>query len=208
MERAEFYLDAVPASPDGKAVEETEDGDLIIEGTASDFSLDREGEAFAPGAFQKAIQDFLAGGAPLLYHHHNDQQLGRVLDLRPEPDRLYFKAIVPKPAESSPLADVYTKIKRGMMRTVSVRGFFEKAANGLIEKADLAEISVTPLPVNPRALFAVAQKAFAEDDFELSPEDQQRVIEHLRGRLAETEGRFNRLAEIQAEAQRRATTEV
>ena len=171
-EIAEFTLDAT-LPHDAKSVIQREDGDLIIEGYASDFGIDRQDEAFEPGAFSKGIEAFLSGTAPLLYHHHNDQQLGRVLELEPRSDGLWMKAIVAKPAATSPLLDTYEKIRRGMMRGLSVRGFFRKRSGPggtRIHEADLAEISVTPIPVNPRTLFEVAQKAFDEADEDLEAE--------------------------------------
>jgi HK97 family phage prohead protease len=162
--QADFTLDAL-ADIGAKAVED-DSGDLIIEGLASDVGLDREDEAFEPGAFSKGIDAFLAGTAPLLYHHHNDQQLGTVTELVPTDTGLNFKAVVARPPESSPLFHVYTLIKRGMMNAVSVRGRFKKAVSGtktLISEADIFELSVTPLAVNPRTLFEVTSKAFAVD---------------------------------------------
>lgn len=152
-----------------------EDGDLIIEGLAADYSLDRQGEAFVPGCFEKAIGKFLAGSAPLCYHHKHDQQLGQVQALESRADGLYMKAVIPRPPESSPLLDIYNKIKRGMMKGVSVYGSAvrEMTANGpKIVDTDLQEISITPMPIGANTLIGVAQKAFPADfgDEGLSPE--------------------------------------
>lgn len=195
-EAREFFLDV--ALPEGKAVEA--DDDLIIEGYASDFDPDREDEAFEPGCFAKGVSDFLAGQASLLYHHHNDQQLGQVLELDQRPDGLWMKAVIPKPADSSPLLDIYNKVKRGMMKGVSVRGFFKRRqtpAGPRIYQADIAEISMTPFPVNPRALVAVAAKAYLgvdEVQSAVTPEDAAVVCDYFNMEFARLTAAFDQLA--------------
>lgn len=157
-----------------KALTETEDGDLIIEGIAADYEPDRVGEAFVPGVFAKAIEAFLSRGGPLMFHHKHDQQLGQVKELRETDKGLFIKAIVPKPADGSPLRDHYDKIKRGMMRGLSTWGtaIRERTRDGIkIVEVDLQEISVTPLPVGPNAMFNVAAKAFPADFAEVEDED-------------------------------------
>src|SRR3954468_1107894 len=70
------------ALPDGSSVEQTDGGDLIIEGWAADFEgVDRQGENFIPGAFERGIKSFLSGTASLNYHHKHDHVLGKVLSL-------------------------------------------------------------------------------------------------------------------------------
>jgi hypothetical protein len=66
------------------------------------------------------------------------------------------------------------------MKAVSVAGIFKRRmgedGRPRIYEADLSEISVTPFPVNPRALFTVAQKAFEnEPDPDPGAEPEQRA---------------------------------
>lgn len=209
MAQAEFNLGVT--LPLEKGLTEREDGDLIIEGLAADYSIDRQGEAFAPGCFEKAIGKFLERGAPLMYHHQHDKQLGQVLDLQSRADGLFIKAIIPKPADGSPLVDIYNKIKRGMMKGVSVFGSAERAMtpDGMrIVDTDLQEISITPMPVGPNSLIGVAQKAFPADfpcsdcgsSAALSPEEER----DLRARLDEKyEGIVGRLAKAVLNAKMR-----
>lgn len=193
LTEAPFELDLLAA--DAKAVQEREDGDLVIRGLASDIGLDRQDEAFEPGAFQKAIANFLGGQASLLYHHQNDFQIGQVTGLEQTPNGLEFTAVVPRPTDAKAL-DIYTKIKRGMMKAVSVRGRFKrrKGPDGLprIYEADLHEISVTPLPVNPRTLFAVAAKAFEAGPSEA---EQAAIREYLTARTDELAARVEALSQ-------------
>lgn len=160
LDSAPFVLDL---SLDTKAASDGDD--LYIEGWASDFEIDRQDEAFEPGAFEKSIQKFLSTNPALLYHHDYSKALGIVeqLDLRPE--GLWMRARVDAPAPGSWAEDVVRKIRKGTIKGLSVGGLFKRRrgpdGRPRIFDADLAEISVTPLPVNPRTLMAVAAKAFA-----------------------------------------------
>lgn len=182
MDQADFNLGV--SLPLEKALTETVDGDLLIEGLAADYSVDRQGEAFQPGCFEKAIGKFLERGGPLMYHHKHDQQLGQVTALESRADGLFIKATIPKPADGSPLGDIYNKIKRGMMKGVSVFGQCkrEMTPNGMrIVDTDLQEISITPMPIGPNTLIGVAQKAFPADFTEaaLSAEEEADLRKHF-----------------------------
>src|SRR4051812_21289706 len=65
--RYDFVVEG-KAVDDGAAqtITEDENGDLTIEGYAAVFEgEDRQGENFAPGAFQRGIKGFLSGSSPL-----------------------------------------------------------------------------------------------------------------------------------------------
>lgn len=162
-ETAPFQFDVML---DTKAVVSEEDGDLLIEGYASDYREDRDGEAFEPGCFQKSLQKYLDTNPVLLYHHKTSQALGQVLSARLDPNGLWVKARIDKPAPGSWAQDVFQKVKRGTIRGFSVGGQFKRRfteKGWKIHDADIVEISVTPTPVNPRTLHAVATKAFDDN---------------------------------------------
>jgi HK97 family phage prohead protease len=152
---------------DGKAVVEEDDTHLIVEGYAADFGFDRQDEAFEPGAFDEGMKAFMATNPIVCYHHKYDQALGEVLEWEKKAEGPWVKVRVDKPAPNTPLTDVYQKIKSGVIKGFSIGGRFHrrKGADGRtrIHKCDVAELSITPLPINPRTLFAVAGKAFGED---------------------------------------------
>ncbi|HST43481.1 MAG TPA: HK97 family phage prohead protease, partial [Conexibacter sp.] len=79
LDRYRFYAD-------GKALTtatELDSGDLIIEGWAAVFDgVDRQGENFAEGAFQRGIRTFLDRQASLNWHHRHEIGIGKVLELR------------------------------------------------------------------------------------------------------------------------------
>jgi HK97 family phage prohead protease len=175
---ADFLLDT-------KANVYEDDGSLYIEGFASDALPDRQDEFFDPDAFDASIKSYLDTNPVLLYHHDPSRALGRVLELRKQPDGLWMKAVIDPPTPGSWAEDVFNKVKRGTIKGLSVGGkFYRRVMNGkpMIHKADLMEISVTPMPVNPRTLFAVAGKAF--DD--LPSEDAETALE---SQISESLGR-------------------
>lgn len=162
-ERAPFQFDVVLGSK--AVVTQTSEGDLIIEGYASDYDNDRDGEAFEEGCFNKALETYMNTNPVILYHHKTSQALGQALEARLDQKGLWVKARIDKPAPNSWAQDVFQKIKRGTIRGFSVGGqFFRRLTpeGPRIFNADIHEISVTPTPVNPRTLYAVAQKAFAD----------------------------------------------
>lgn len=163
MDEKRSNFDLAVTLPVEKAV--SEDGDLHIEGIAADYEPDRQGEAFLPGAFDNAIQKYLDAGGPLCYHHKPSMQLGQVTEMRPTDGGLAMKAVIPKPDDPA-LLDIYKKIKRGMMRGLSLSGRALQRmtpAGPRIGEIDIQETSITPVPVGPGAMFKVAQKAFPDD---------------------------------------------
>lgn len=152
---------------DGKAVVEAEaDGCLRIEGYAAGFDRDRENEAFLPQVFERGFEKYFQSNPILCYHHHTDQALGVVEDARLDGKGLFIKAKLDDPEPGTPLADVYNKVKSGTIKGFSVGGIFKRKMTPhgpRIHKADIAEISVTPVPMEPGSLFALAGKAFGSE---------------------------------------------
>lgn len=163
---ADFQLDVVLDTK--AAVHEQDDGTTIIEGLASDFDFDRADEAFEPGVWEEAEKAFMRNPI-LLYHHKPDTAVGRVLEVTHKPgEGMWVKALIDAPEPGTFVADVVRKVRSGTIRAFSVGGIFKRrqGADGKprIHKVDWRELSITPLPVNPRTLFSVAGKAFEEDD--------------------------------------------
>jgi HK97 family phage prohead protease len=149
---------------------EADNGDLIIEGYAAVFEgVDRQGENFVDGAFQRGIKAFLDSTAALCFHHKHDQVLGKVLDLHEEEGKgLKMRARVDGAIKSHPvLGTYYQQIKNGTLNGLSVGGFFKRAmtdAGQRIADMDFTEISVTGVPVHTGPRFdVIAGKALASD---------------------------------------------
>jgi HK97 family phage prohead protease len=153
----------------GNIVTELDDGDLIIEGWAATFDgVDRQGENFTDGAFQRGIKAFLSGPAALCFHHKHEKVLGKVLDLEEvEGKGLRMRARVDGAIRTHPeLGTYYNQIKKGTLSALSVGGFFKRKLTSLgtrISDMDFTEISVTPVPVHSQPAFSVvAGKALGD----------------------------------------------
>lgn len=185
---------------EGKAVvTELDDGDLLIEGYAADFSgEDREGENFSPGAFERGIKSFLTGQAALCFHHQNDKGIGSVLELREEGKGLYMRARVDKQEPTSPLYYIYNGIKKGTYKGLSVGGFFKRKweeGKRRIADVDFTEISVTPVPVHPGTGFSVVAGKALEDMAEETPTDANQVPDEVAEAIAGLKAVFDTINE-------------
>ncbi len=165
-----------------KAVSQDDSGDLIIEGYASTWDTDRQGEAFDFGSFGEAIKSFLSGAAPLLYQHRDGEQMGVVEHLEEREKGLWMRARAPEPPAGTEAHHRWNLLKRGMLRGASVRGKILKLGNRIRMK-DMYEISMTPAPVNAGGLVAVAAKALGEDEQQPAPdapvEDVRKWLESM-----------------------------
>ncbi len=176
-QQAEFQFDVVLGQK--AVVQEQSNGDLIIEGYASDYEADRQDEFFEAGAVNDGLKAYLESNPILLYHHQSGNALGQVLEAKIDNVGAWVKARIDKPAAGTWAQDVYQKVKRGTIRGFSIGGRFfrrhdQKSGLTKIYKADIHEISVTPYPVNPRTLFGVATKAFGDE-----PDPRERRLQQL-----------------------------
>ena len=180
-----------------KAVTELEDGDLLIEGYAADWLPDHVGDTIEPGAFAKSIKTFLTGNPALLYHHNSSMQLGKVVELEERSDGLWMKALVAKPEPNTEAADIFGKIKRGIIKGLSVRGKASETrtpAGPRVTEVDLLEISLTPLPVNPRTLATVVSKAFPAEERELTDDEEAELRAHMDREIQKVADRLDEVA--------------
>lgn len=144
------------ASASVKSVTETADGSLKIAGYAAVFDeIDREDEAFLPGAFTAGIRQFLSGNRPICFHHRLDDVIGRVTDARVvEGVGLWVEGIIFYQHHNSPLRHVWEAIRAGAIDGYSVGGYFKRKLTDLgprIYEVDLVEVSATAAPVGGHA---------------------------------------------------------
>jgi HK97 family phage prohead protease len=185
-EQAPFQFDF---ALDADSRVELEGKALRIEGYAAGFDRDREGEAFMPGVFDKGLEKYFQRNPVLCYHHHTDQALGVVEEAKLDGKGLFVKARLDDPEPGTLLADVWNKVKSGTIKGFSVGGIFRRKMTPQgprIHEADVAEISVTPVPMEPGSLFALAGKAFgSEADLEAAAA----ALDGLSGALDTFEGK-------------------
>jgi hypothetical protein len=132
---------------------------VFIEGLALSFDWDRDGEMFLDNGLDEAIAKFMAN--PVLAWSHQKAvaeagqsyvTLGAVQKMERRPDGLHIVAYVPRPEPGTFLADVYSKLKAGMMRGLSVGGKWLRKAGGVLDRLDIQEVSIASKPVNPNTL--------------------------------------------------------
>lgn len=167
---AEFTLDVV-LDAKSLSVEENADGDLYVEGWASDWQEDRDGEAFEPTAYSDGLKNFMASNPILLWNHRYGDDaiaLGQVVKAKLDDAKgVWIRARLDRPEPGTFAADIFRKVKRGTLRAFSVGGKMyrrlDESGRRLIHKIDLMEISIVPVPANSRTLFAAAKTAFGHD---------------------------------------------
>jgi HK97 family phage prohead protease len=136
------------------------DGSGFFEGLTSTWDVDRDNERFAFGAWADSITEWEAIGSmpPLFFNHRTDDPtdiIGRVLTMRETVDGLLISGQLDL---GNPRAvSVYARMLAGTLDTMSV-GFIPEQTRGhdtggpiVIEKADLLEVTLTPVPANPHA---------------------------------------------------------
>lgn len=168
----------VVAAFDAKAqVDVGSDGTLYVKGVAAEFGLDRDNEAFLPDAFDRGMKAYMESNPILAYHHAKEASadgmpprylaLGTVTKLYRDAKALHFEAAIPKPTPGSWAEDIYDKVRRRIVKGISVGGAFKRRWTELgprIFDVDLQEISITPLPVNPRTMLTAVTEGKAMDD--------------------------------------------
>jgi HK97 family phage prohead protease len=159
--KGEEVVGMLDARIEGKAM--AAGGGLRIKGQAGGTGLDRSGEAFLPGVLDQALVKYFHANPILCFHHHTDQALGVVENARvDDTGRLYIEARLDDPEPGTPLADVYNKVKSGTIKGLSVGGIFKRKMTPQgprIYAAEIVEISVTPVPMEPGSLFTLSGKA-------------------------------------------------
>jgi HK97 family phage prohead protease len=140
----------------------SDSGALYVEGYAAGWGLDRGDEAFEPGAFESSLERYMQTNPVLCYHHKYDMALGVVEDAHVDARGLFIRARLDAPEPGTIFADIFRKVKSGTIKGFSVGGRFKRKMTPQgprIHTAELVEISVTPLPMEPGSLFTVAGKA-------------------------------------------------
>jgi HK97 family phage prohead protease len=156
---------------------------LVVEGYAAGFNVDRQDEAFQPDAsFEQSLRRYLSSNPILCYHHHYDQALGVVEDARVDSKGLFIRARLDTPEPGTELADVFRKVQSGTIKGFSIGGRFKRQqtpAGPRIYTAEIVEISITPLPVEPGSLFTVSGKAITTEPMAAQIEAFSEALDRL-----------------------------
>lgn len=138
--------------------------DVQIKGYLSTWdNLDRDGERVGRGAFSATIKQFMENPVLLVGHKNNvDDLVGRFTVVREDDKGLYVEALL---SNAPDVQSVRYKVAEGVLRTMSMGGvFYYGEAEGFrtINRVDLFEGSLTPIPANPRALVSTRELTESE----------------------------------------------
>lgn len=139
-------------------------GDLVLEGYANTWVEDRDFEVILKDAFDGSLESYVKKNPIILHQHNHDQPLGQVFEAYTDATGLYVRAFVRKPeqGEESWKHSAYQDIKAGILRTMSIGGWFtrEVVENIIaVTNVELFEISVVSVPSNPDSIFEAAVKS-------------------------------------------------
>jgi len=161
-----------PVPGDDKATRIVDYRDVIIEGYASTFvgttERDRGGDYVLPGAFDKTLAAFKKNPVILIDHRNAvDHLAGSWEKIGTDKSGLAVRGAI---SNAPGLRDVRFKLMEGHLKGLSIGGIWYYKDDGYgIEEAELYEISLTPVPMNPDSLaytsslgVADCRKAFAK----------------------------------------------
>lgn len=142
--------------------------DKQFEGHGSIFgNVDLGGDIVLPGAFQKSLaQHKKAGSLPQMFWMHDQSRVpGKWLGMSEDSEGLAVKGVL---ADTELGNEIHTLLKMEAVRGLSI-GYvttdqgFDKQGNRLIKEADLWEVSVVSLPMNPLAQVAHVKSRLSAD---------------------------------------------
>jgi len=151
-----------------KALEENDDGSVMIRGMASTAHQDRANDVIEAAAWAKGGLENFKNNPVILFNHNYDKPIGRAMGLKVTENGLELEAKISKSAPDS----VAQLIKEGILGAFSV-GFrvkdadYIKETDGLLIKdAELFEVSVVSVPCNQAATFSVAKSFDSMAEYE------------------------------------------
>lgn len=162
-----------------KGMEDSESGDLLVQGVASTEDVDRDGEIVD----QKSLADAAASAKsiPVFWQHDWDAPVGKVVEVQPGDGKLYANVSIGKDYEipykggSLSVNSVRKMVEQGIVNAFSI-GFeasmqkSEDSDTPVLKVSDIHEISIVTVPANAGALFSVAK--MARESFEDEEDDK------------------------------------
>jgi HK97 family phage prohead protease len=156
--------------------------DREFEGHGSVFkNVDLGGDIVVPGAFKKSLQQHKsAGSMPGLFWMHDPSRVaGKWLDMDEDKHGLRVKGVL----ADTPLGnEIHTLLKMDAVRGLSI-GYrtldqdWDKDGNRLIKEAELWEVSVVSLPMNPLAQVAHVKSRLSEaGEYVPTPREFERIL--------------------------------
>jgi HK97 family phage prohead protease len=151
-----------------KALEDQEDGSVLIRGMASTADFDRAGDVISAEAWTKGGLENFKRNPIILFNHNYDKPIGRATGFKVGPNGLELEAKISKAAPDA----VAQLVKDGVLGAFSV-GFrvkdadYIKETDGLLIKdAELFEVSVVSVPCNQSATFSLSKSFDSMAEYE------------------------------------------
>jgi HK97 family phage prohead protease len=138
-----------------KAVKE-DDGSTYVEGYASTFNEDLDGETIDQKAFDETLNDYKMNPVVLANHTNTvESVVGQTVEAKVDSNGLFVKVKLSN--SDDPFTKmVREKVKEGLLRAFSIGGLFQYDYP-TIKKVKLLEISIVPIPANSYSLFSMAK---------------------------------------------------
>jgi HK97 family phage prohead protease len=144
-------------------------------------NVDLGGDIVAPGAFKRSLaQHQKAGGLPLMFWMHDPSRVpGKWLDMREDSHGLQVRGVL----ADTPLGnEIHTLLKMDAVRGLSI-GYrtldhdWTDEGNRVIKEAELWEVSVVSLPMNPLAQVAhVKSQLSAAGEYVPTAREFERIL--------------------------------
>jgi HK97 family phage prohead protease len=156
--------------------------DREFEGHGSIFkNVDLGGDIVVPGAFKNSLaQHKKSGSLPALFWMHDPSRVaGKWTEMSEDSDGLKVKGVL----APTPLGDeIHTLLKMEAVKGLSI-GYrtldhdYDKDGNRLIKEAELWEVSVVSLPMNPLAQVAHVKSRLSEKgEYVPTPKEFERTL--------------------------------
>jgi HK97 family phage prohead protease len=153
-----------------------------FEGHGSIFgNVDLGGDIVVKGAFSRTLDKHKANGSlPAMFWMHDPSRVaGKWIDMREDDDGLRVRGIL----ADTPLGnEIHTLLKMDAVRGLSIgytteKAGYDKAGNRLIKDAELWEVSVVSLPMNPLAQVAhVKSQLSAAGEYVPTTREFERIL--------------------------------
>jgi len=147
-------------------VKEGGDDVITVSGFANTTTKDRQGDVILEEAWTKGGLDNYLKNPIVLAYHNPEKPIGEVTDYGVNNKGLHVVAEISKAA-----GDVYTLIKKGVLKAFSV-GFRVKDADYdtdtdifVIKDLEMYELSVVSIPANADSIFSVRKSFETEEDY-------------------------------------------
>jgi uncharacterized protein len=147
-------------------------------------NVDLGGDIVVPGAFKRSLaQHQKSGGLPAMFWMHDPSRVaGKWTEMSEDRDGLRVKGVL----ADTPLGnEIHTLLKMDAVKGLSI-GYrtldqdFDKDGNRLIKEAELWEVSVVSLPMNPLAQVAhVKSQLSAAGEYVPTPREFERILREV-----------------------------